>query len=334
MEPADCRGVISVRLIKLVRLLRLLKLGRMFRVPNLLHQLETTMTIDYMQLKLCKYIAMVAIFTHWLACLMFLSASYSDLLMDNSAEHCTWVDDFSDRWGELSGPSEKYIASVYFAAATITKLGAGDVVPSSTAETPLIVSVLMQILIPAACCAFYAYVIGGVLALLSAMHAEKEAFMTELDGLNHFMRYRNLPSPLRAKLRDFLHFRWRERRLRGIDIDDLDLTPSLSTAIYHFTHVPILKSLPPFRGIIDDFLTTLCDRMSVCMFSSQDMIIRCCIQLAAPEMLWGGGDRISVIIIRCKCISQFLYETSSILQPWQANTCNAHLGTRNSHEGR
>lgn len=274
MESADCRGATSVRLVKLVRLLRLLKLGRMFRVPHLLHRLETTMAIDYMQLKLCKYIALFAIFTHWLACLLFLSASYSDLLLDKPAEQGTWVDDFSDRWGDLPGPAEKYIASVYFAAATITRLGVGDIVPASTAEAPLVVSIIMQIIIPVACCAFYAYVIGGVFALLSAMHAENEVFITELDNLNQFMRYRNLPPPLRVKLRDFLHFRWRERRLRGSDIDDLALTPSLSTAIYHFTHIPILKSLHPFRGIVDDFLTTLCDRMSMCMFSSQDMIIR------------------------------------------------------------
>lgn len=244
------------------------------------------MDINYMQLKLCKYMGLFAICTHWLACLLFMFASYSDLLSANPADQDTWIDDFLNRWGDLSRPQEKYIASVYFAAAIITRLGVGDIVPASTAEAPLFVSVMMQVIVPVACCGFYAYVIGVVFALLSAMHVENEEFITELDNLNQFMRYRNLPTQLRVKLRDFVHFRWRERRLKGSDMSDLALTSSLSTAIYQFTHIPLLKSLHPFRGVANDFLITLCERMSMCMFSSQDMIIRCCI----PAYLRFIGD--------------------------------------------
>lgn len=268
------RGLSSIRLIKLLRLLRLLKLGRIFRAPQVLQRIEANMDIDYLQLKLCKYIIIFILYTHWLACLLFTMASYSELLSDNPAEQDTWIDDFTDRWGDLAGPVQEYVASLYFSAAIITRLGVGDIVPAATGEAPLVVSVVMQVVVPAACCGFYAYVIGGVFALLSAMHAENEAFVRELENLNQFMCYRNLPTALRVKLRDFLHFRWRERRHRGSDMNDLALTPNLSTAIFGYTHIPLLKSLHPFKDITDDFLTTLCEHLSMCMFSSQDMIIR------------------------------------------------------------
>eukprot|EP00892_Ulva_mutabilis_P006693 jgi/Ulvmu1/4396/UM002_0121.1 len=275
LPNAQTGGAASIRLVKLVRLLRLLKLGRMFRVSALMHRLEISMDIDYMKLRLCKYIMLFVIFNHWLACLLFLIASYSDVLSAQADKEDTWVDNFMDRWGDdLSTPMGRYIASIYFSAAIITRLGVGDIVPASMAEAPVLVSVLMGLVIPTACCGMYAYVIGGTFALLSAMHAENEAFVTELDHLNQFMRYRNLPQSLRIKLRDFLHFRWRERRLRGGDMTDLALTPTLATAVYQFTHIPLLQSLHPFRGVSQDFLITLSSRMCMCMFSSQDMIIR------------------------------------------------------------
>ena len=245
-----------------------------------MHRLETSMEINYMQLKLWKYIALFLMYNHWLACLLFMIASYSDLLSAQPDKQDTWVDDAIDRWGDLSTPAERYLASIYFSAAIMTRLGVGDIVPASIAEASVPVSVMTGLVIPAACCATYAYLIGGVFALLSAMHADNEAFATELDRLNQFMRYRNLPQALRIKLREFLHFRWRERRLRGGDIADLALTPSLSTAVYQYTHIPLLQGLHAFRGVPEEFLVTLCSRMCMCMFSAQDMIIRYCFPLA------------------------------------------------------
>lgn len=272
---SSCRGSASIRLVKLIRLLRLLKLGRMFRIAGLMHRLEISMDIDYMKLRLCKYVLLFVTFNHWLACLLYLIASYSDVLSGHVDKPDTWVDGYADRWGEDTSTSAgRYIISVYFSAAMITRLGVGDIVPASTAEAPVVVSVMMGFIIPTACCAMSAYVIGGIFALLSAMHAENESFITELDHLNRFMRYRNLPQALRVKLRDFLHFRWRERRLRGGDMTDLALGSTLSTAVYQFTHIPLLQGLHPFRGVSQEFLATLCSRMRICMFSSQEMIIR------------------------------------------------------------
>ena len=109
------------------------------------------------------------------------------------------------------------------------------------------------------------------------MDEDSQAFTREIDLLNRFLRARNIPQPLCVKLRDYVHFRWKEKRARGAEVADVlqSMSSDLAAQVYTVTHVPILQQLRCFTSTSVEFLAALCSSFEVNLFSPEDMIIRC-----------------------------------------------------------
>lgn len=113
--------------------------------------------------------------------------------------------------------------------------------------------------------------------VIARMDEDSQAFTREIDLLNRFLRARDIPQPLRVKLRDYVHFRWNEKRARGAEVADVlqSMSSDLAAQVYTVTHVPILQQLHCFTSTSVEFLATLCSKFEVHLFSPEDMIIKC-----------------------------------------------------------
>ena len=76
----------KLKVVRLVRLLRLLKLMRVLRANRLLARYETKISVSYATLAMTKYVVLLVVVAHWMACVWGMSL---DLAGDNA---WTWAD--------------------------------------------------------------------------------------------------------------------------------------------------------------------------------------------------------------------------------------------------
>ncbi|CAK8993198.1 unnamed protein product [Durusdinium trenchii] len=182
--------------IKVVRVLRLLKLMRIFRTSKLIHKLEVTLHIPYQQMALIRFLLILVLVCHWMACLWAMTLNLAD------SYYPKWIDSIADAdlaFGIDTRTSEIriYIAAFYFCSYTMTSVGYGDIGPQNIFER---VTCTVIVLVAGLC---WAYILGEVGAIVTDMNAEKQSFRKMMNGLNKMMQEQGLPQELRRRLRSF-----------------------------------------------------------------------------------------------------------------------------------
>lgn len=203
--PLDALGLIfsseglkRAKAVKVIRLLRLLKLTKALRASRLLRKAEVNLSITYQRLNLIKFFVMLAVASHWQACLWAMTLQL--------------VEGDTPRWIDSITASEKdagfteltqdvtwklYVTSAYFASYTMTSVGYGDIYPVNAVERCICLVLLFWAGIT------WAYIIGQVSHIVGAMDAHEQRFRQTMDDLNFMMEDRNLPQAMRRRLRSF-----------------------------------------------------------------------------------------------------------------------------------
>ena len=187
----------ALRLLRLAKLLRIIRLGRLFR------RFEATHEVNYAMLALNKFGFGILFLAHWMACLFYLIAA-------TEAMEVNWVTGYFDVSADEASAIDKgslYIASLYFAVATLSTLGYGDVIPATNAER------LYAVASTFIGGAVYAYLLGSVCSIITNLDEGSNTFYRQMDELNRFMKEKAITSDLRVKLRDYFRFRRNSRAL-------------------------------------------------------------------------------------------------------------------------
>ena len=198
-----------LKFLRLVRLLRLAKLLRIVRVGRVFRRFEANREINYAALSLHKFSLGILFLAHWMACLFYLVAMSEDRRVNWTTEYFNVYEKNVEPDGTIR-PVDKgslYIASVYWAVATLSTLGYGDVVPETNAER--IYSVAATFMGGAV----YAYLLGSVCSVITNVDESSNVFYRQMDELNRFMREKGLTQDLRVKLRDYFRFRRNSRAM-------------------------------------------------------------------------------------------------------------------------
>ena len=187
----------AIRLLRLAKLLRIIRLGRLFR------RFEATHEVNYAVLALNKFGFGILFLAHWMACLFYLIAA-------TEAKENNWVTGYFDVSAEDGLAIDKgslYVASVYWAVATLSTLGYGDVIPATNAER------LYAVAGTFVGGAVYAYLLGSVCSIITNLDEDSNPFYRQMDELNRFMKEKSITTELRVKLRDYFRFRRNSRAL-------------------------------------------------------------------------------------------------------------------------
>uniref|UniRef100_A0A8R1E1Z0 Cyclic nucleotide-binding domain-containing protein n=1 Tax=Caenorhabditis japonica TaxID=281687 RepID=A0A8R1E1Z0_CAEJA len=197
-------------------LIGLLKTARLLRLVRVARKLDRYS--EYGAAVLLLLMATFALIAHWLACIWYAIGS-----AELSHKEYTWLHQLSKQLAQpytstngtipTGGPTLKsrYVTSLYFTLSTITSIGFGNV--SATTDSEKIFTIIMMILGSL----MYASVFGNVSAIIQRLYSGTARYHTEMSRLREFIRFHQIPNPLRQRLEEYFQHAW--SYTNGIDMN-------------------------------------------------------------------------------------------------------------------
>ena len=185
----------SIRIIKFVRLVRIMKMFRLTKLVSIFNKLENKLGISPAFFELIKYLMIVILMVHFIACLWwYASVSFTSMPWfdpDDEANSMHLID---------SDLGDQYIASLYFTFTTLATVGYGDLVPKRM-EEQLLDSFIMLI-----GATIFGYIIASIASLIGGLNRSAAISQARLTEMSAYLNERSAPRDLtREIVRYFSH---------------------------------------------------------------------------------------------------------------------------------
>jgi len=227
----------DLKFMRVIRLLRLIKLVRLLRATRMFDRWEDSMAIDFAMLSITKSCGMVALFSHWFACMWYITY---------------YIEEADENWITSGGFEQysvfdSYIASLYFSVMTMSTIGYGDISPVTSAER--IVACIMMLV----GAGIYAYVVGSITTTVQTMEASTHKYQELMDQLNQFLEENQVNATLRVEARRY--FRTRHQAGNLVDWRELltEMSPDLREQIASESHDDWCAGSNYFHDAPEDF---------------------------------------------------------------------------------
>jgi hypothetical protein len=216
----------------IVLALRLLRLLRIVRLFVILKRWEAFNWSNPGALRIFKFLVSILLLMHWLACIWFFSAFAGNFPADSWAARASIVD---------ASPIAQYIRSLYWTITTMTTVGYGDITPARSIEYVLSAIIMLM------GASLYAFIIGSIASLLSSIQAAKNSHWERIESVTEFLRQRQVPAEIDAKVRNYYEYIW--ERYRGLDKNEMlnDLPGPLRLEILLHLASNMLETVPLFK---------------------------------------------------------------------------------------
>jgi len=179
-----------------------------------------------------------------------------------------------------------YNKALYWTVTTLTTVGYGDITPSDNASRVFTMFVMM------AGVGFYGLVVGQVSRYMLSVDRRKEKTKDELDKLDSFLKYYNVPLGLRTQTFTF----YQHLLTRYSNEDDekiLDTLPKpLKEEIQVYINLKPISNLSLFNGCSLDCLTAVAKSLDQKYFAPGERIICCGDEGVAMYMIGHGQVRV------------------------------------------
>jgi hypothetical protein len=184
-SPTVHRVLFIFEMFKLLRLVRFKKLitqsliiSRLWEVLNI----ETTLVL--------KFMFLIALFSHWIACLwgliaFFEARSFGNELSDTVNWISNWVNNSYVEGGLNPIGWENYMSRywlcLFWAIQSITSIGYGNITPVTTGEYAYANFLML------ACGVFWAYIIGALVEAVASMGTVNKEYITKMNEANQMV---------------------------------------------------------------------------------------------------------------------------------------------------
>ncbi len=300
-DDEETRALLSrLKILRTIRVLRLVKVLRLLKTSRMLKRWETKVSINYGIVAIGRVGFFTICLAHWSAALWTLQG----ILMQGDREG--WLDTFGycveaadvvpnrtyvpspsglPGWVCLE-PVNVYAAALYFATATITSIGYGDLTAThANAYEQLFATVLM-----------FANSVtwGGVIAtfceVMATMNPAVTDFRITMDNLNRYMRASALPAKLRQRLRDYFHRTQHLQRTASYRSVLLRMSPTLQGELLWYTNESWLARIPWLSASADPgFIVQLVLTLKPMVFAPSEVCTSSMLYIVHRGMAIYGG---------------------------------------------
>jgi hypothetical protein len=199
----------------------------------------------------------------------------------------------SSGWVALRGleqaatPWDAYLRGLYWCVVTVATVGYGDITPRTNAE------IVYAIVVMIVGVGLYGYVIGNVAHILSNLHPSRVRYVENMERLNGFLTYRDVPELLQNRIRDYYTYVW-EKRL-GFEESSImsTLPPGLLTELSLFLKRDVIETVPFLKGASELLIKEIALAMRPVVYAPGDYIFRAGEQ--GKEMFFIGRGSVHVM---------------------------------------
>lgn len=224
----------SLKLIRVLRLIRLLKLARLFKLSRIMQYLESVAAFNPAILRLLRLLFEVIFIAHFLSCFWHLLPTIEG-------------DGYQVSWYQTAGVTidspvgERYVASMYWAVATMMSVGFGDIHSTTTVER------LYSIFVQMIGVSFFGFIVANMSSLLDSIDARATAFRNKVSEVQEYMHDRKLPMDLQRRiLAHYKHFFAHKSLFAERAILD-ELSNTLRNQLVYHSNLSTIKTLRVFR---------------------------------------------------------------------------------------
>ena len=262
----------KMKVLRIIRLMRLLKLVRIMRASRIFKRWETSISISYSLLSLIKFLVMIVIVGHWLACAWALlhETVCDEQCTEDRGPEKTWLNAWlSSRPGVIPSPHDRYTLAMYWSIMTLTSIGYGDI----TAQSYLEYAVSTFFMLIGAIC--WAYIIGCTCGIVATLDMDTAHFRQTMDQLNQFLRDNCVPYPLRRQLRGYFHqAKSLQKHHASQDLIE-QMSPKLKGQVAMCTYGSIVERL--FGGVLfesaePDFIVEIAQQFESAVFAPNELL--------------------------------------------------------------
>ena len=206
--------------------LSILRVLKLLRIAQYMHdwRLGTLKYSEYF--KMIFFVFWLLLFSHYLA--------------------CGWL---ALAGGHYTGDNlSRYLSAFYWVIESLTTVGYGEIIPATNAQKIYAIFVMITGV------GVYGYVIGNVASILSKRDPAKSQYFNNLEQLNAFVRYREIPAALQQRIKEYYAYIWK-KRLGFDETTFLSVLPmGLRMEVELHLKCQILDKIPLFQQLDNTFI--------------------------------------------------------------------------------
>ncbi len=232
----------------LAKYFALLRLVKLLRIKRAINRIRNNKHINPSFIRMGLLIFWIFISAHLISC----------------AWMAIWVNPSALNPLNASSP---YLRAFYWTMTTVTTIGYGDITPSTPLET------LFVIIVELIGAGMYGFIIGNIANIIANIDIAKSQYREKMEKVTTFMRYKNIPMDLKAKITDYYDYLWESRR--GYDEASIleDLPKPLQTSVSLFLNQGIIQKVPIFQGASDEFIKEIILNLRPVVFTPGDYVV-------------------------------------------------------------
>jgi len=234
---AELKNFRFLRMARMMRLARLLRMAKLKKMMEHLNRLIEASPVIVFLVGLTQLVSCLTMLTHWAACMWYAIGAQNP--------GTSWI---SIHLPAYTKQDEMYTWSIYFAMATMTTVGYGDISPTNWDECVFTLAML------AIACFVFAVLMGVLTDMICNLSKHKHTVSEKKMTLMRYMQWRLVPRDLALAIRQHLLFLWETNRDYDSYEKDLKkhLPPVLRTSLCHHVYSRVLVSLP-FLAWMQDY---------------------------------------------------------------------------------
>lgn len=269
--PFDCIAsfpytvIVDSDLFRGMKLMRLSRLAKMEMVEQRIIDALDLGAKRQHQLRLLKLGFYCVVCGHIAACMWYYIAS-----LEGHGDY-SWTQLYlgEETFGPDGSPNaaSAYVSALYWAAATLTTVGYGDVSAHTDAERGF---ALLMIVVGAL---IFASMVGKMVQMANAMYERERALQTRRTQISGFLRHKKVPRELRTKVREAYEALYR----RGLDEDEqqmfADMPPPLRREILYSMHSNLFEQVPVLKYSQIGLQLLVAERLTTVLVLAREYVI-------------------------------------------------------------